>query len=386
MYFWNSHKGYNILNLKIMKKLLLIIFALACFTISKANPILIPPPAVGLSELTFDSNGNWIIKLEYKKNHSNFSVESIFISTSTERCKLKNIKLESSYDQKSEMMVCNDSLSSNLNINPEGDSIQIEYHYSIGYLPDFVTVLAEPVIFGKFRNAKLKAPKTGESIAAYSVFSKIDEWNLSPVYENIFSIDKSPSLGNNNDSTGMCGTLKGKIYDENNQVVTNSSRSYYTKGINGIKPSANGSYSVRVFSYKNSISQISYQDGFSFFTVEINPIEIDAKPDSVIIADIHFKNKSSIKKIKSNPISVLNIFPNPIKDVAFNYEISIPVKSSASYIELISLSGQKIVQFPITENVGKINLPANTTNGIYTLRLLVNNKNYGTSKIIIAGK
>lgn len=53
---------------------------------------------------------------------------------------------------------------------------------------------------------------------------------------------------------------------------------------------------------------------------------------------------------------------------------------------MISLSGQRIMQFPITENIGKINLPANITKGVYTLRLLVNNKNYGTLKIIIAGK
>ncbi|MDD5185320.1 MAG: T9SS type A sorting domain-containing protein, partial [Paludibacter sp.] len=78
--------------------------------------------------------------------------------------------------------------------------------------------------------------------------------------------------------------------------------------------------------------------------------------------------------------------PNPIKDLAFMYEISIPVKSSTSYIELISSSGQKMGQFPVTENTGKINLPANTANGMYSLRLFVNNKNYATAKIIIAGE
>src|SRR5665647_493226 len=112
-----------------MKKLLLIIFALACFTISNANPLPSPPPTIGLSEFGFESNGNWIIELVYKNiwnDNTYMPVDSIFISTSTGRCKLKNFKFESTFGL---MMVRNDSLLSNLNINPTGDSIQIEYHY-----------------------------------------------------------------------------------------------------------------------------------------------------------------------------------------------------------------------------------------------------------------
>lgn len=64
-------------------------------------------------------------------------------------------------------------------------------------------------------------------------------------------------------TTPMCGTLKGKIYDENNLLLTNSTLSFYTKGIFAITPSEDGSYSVRVFSYKNRISQLFYNDGSS---------------------------------------------------------------------------------------------------------------------------
>lgn len=66
--------------------------------------------------------------------------------------------------------------------------------------------------------------------------------------------------------------------------------------------------------------------------------------------------------------------------MSFNYEIPIPVKSSNSYIELINLSGQRIVQFPISENSGIIILPASTINGVYTLQLIVNNKSYASVK------
>jgi hypothetical protein len=363
-----------------MKKLLLIIFSLACIAITNANPLPSPPPVIGLSEIGFDSEGNWVIELGYKNIYNEntyMPVDSIFICSSTGRSKLKNLKFKGYAGL---IVVRKDSLVSNLNINPTGDSIQIEYYVFN------VKKLYVPLVFGNFKNATLACPQTGKSIASYFVFNNMDMYNSTSISANVYSIDKSPTLGVVNDTTGMCGTLKGKIYDQNNQLLLNSTHILKTNGIFDISPSANGSYSVRAFSFKNKISQMYYNEGTNLFIVDILPIEFNMMPDSVISVDIHIQKITSVDEIKSDPVTTLLISPNPIKDLLFNYEISIPVKSSASYIELISLSGQKIVQFPITENVGKINLPANTTNGIYTLRLLVNNKNYGTSKIIIAGK
>lgn len=353
---------------------------MACIAITNANPLPSPPPVIGLSEIGFDSDGKWVIELGYKNIYNEntyMPVDSIFICSSTGRSKLKNLKFKSYAGL---MVVRKDSLVSNLNINPAGDSIQIEYCVSN------VKKLYVPLVFGNFKNATLACPQTGKSIASYFVFNNMDMYNSTPIYANVYSIDKSPTFGIENDTTGMCGTIKGKIYDQNNQLLVNSTHILKTKGIFDISPSANGSYSVRAFSFKNKISQMYYNEGSNLFIVDILPIEFNMMPDSVISVDIHIQKITAVDEIKSDPVTMLQISPNPIKDLSFNYEISIPVKSSASFIELISLSGQKIVQFPITENVGKINLPANTTNGIYTLRLLVNNKNYGTSKIIIAGK
>ena len=370
-----------------MKKILLIIFSLTCFTITNANPLPSPPPVIGLSEIGFDSHGNWVIELGYKnielgwKNiyneNTNMRVDSIFISSSTSRAKLKNPKFNS---RAGIMVVCNDSLLSNLNINPTGDSIQIEYYVFN------VKNLYIPLVFGDFKNATLASPQIEKSIASYFVFNNMDIYDQTSIYANVYSIDKSPTFGVENDTTGMCGTLKGKIYDQNNNLLINSTQVLSLNGIYDISPSSDGSYSVKAFSFKNRISEMYYSEGYNNFIVDILPIEYSMMPDSIISVDIHIQKITAVNEIKSDPVTMLQISPNPIKDLSFKYEISIPVKSSASYIELISLSGQKIVQFPITENIGKINLPANTTNGIYTLRLLVNNKNYGTSKIIIAGK
>ena len=367
-----------------MKKILLIIFSFACFAITNANPLPSPPPIIGLSEIGFDSDGKWVIELVYQNIYNEntyMPVDSVFICSSTGRAKLKNLKFKG---YAGVMLVRNDSLLSNLNINPAGDSIQIEYHYR--QYSSTTKGLYIPLVFGNFKNATLACPQIGKSIASYFVFNNTNH-SSTPITANVYSIDKSPTLGEENDTTGMCGTLKGKIYDQNNQLLINSTHTLDAHGLyDNIQPFSDGSYSVKVFSFKSRISRMYYSEGYNNFIVDILPIEYNMMPDSVITVDIHIQKITAVDEIKSDPVTLLQISPNPIKDLSFNYEISIPVKSSASYIEMISLSGQKITQFPITENVGKISLPANTTNGIYTLRLLVKNKNYGTSKIIIAGK
>ena len=362
-----------------MKKfLLLIIISLTCIVITNANPLPVPPPMIGVSEIGFDSDGNWLIELGYKNLYDSYNdADSIFICSSTGRAKLKNLKFD---DFAGIMLVRNDSLLTNLDINPAGDSIQIEYYYF------YEKLVYEPLVFGNYRNATLMCPKTEQSIASYFVFDSMNIYNSSSKSSNVYSIDKSPTFGVENDSTGMCGTLNGKIYDLDGHLLTNSIHNFSTHGLFNFQPFSDGSYSVRAFSLKNKISQIYYSEGYNIFTAHILPIEYDMMPDSVITLDIHIQKITAVDEIKSNPISVFKVSPNPVKNLVFNYEIFIPVKSSTSYFELISPTGQRIGLFPITENTGNINLPANTTNGIYTLRLFVNNKKYGTSKIIVAGK
>lgn len=356
---------------------------MVCVVITNANPLPSPPPIIGLSEIGFDADGKWVIELGYKNifnENTYLPVDSIFICSSTSRAKLKNLRFKG---YAGVMLVRNDSLLSNLNINPAGDSIQIEYHYF--QYNSTTKELYIPLVFGNLKNATLACPQTGQSIGSYFVFNNLDMYNTS-INANVYSIDKSPTFGAVNDTTGMCSTIKGKIYDKNNQPLINSTHILRSNGIYDITPSSDGSYSARAFSFKNKISKMYYSEGYNNFIVDILPIELNMMPDSVISVDIHIQKITAVDEIKSDPVTMLQISPNPITDLSFKYEVSIPVKSSASYIEMISLSGQKIMQFPITENIGKIDLPANTIKGAYTLRLLVNNKNFGTSKIIIAGK
>ncbi|MFB6340197.1 T9SS type A sorting domain-containing protein [Saccharicrinis sp. FJH62] len=365
-----------------MKKYLLIVLALSVFVMSRANPLPNPPPNIWLSELGFDSNGIWTIELGYNNiwNENTFMpVDSIFISASNGRAKLKNLSFKG---ESGVMMVTTDSLMSDLNINPVGDSIQIEY-YCMDYTV-YNKKLTNPVVFGNYRNATLKAPKTGESIACYPVFSSLELHYWYVNYENFYSLDLLPNFGAENDSSGMCATLKGNIFDENNKILLNFNRRIFARGIADFYPKSDGSYSVRVFSAKNQISQLFYVFAGSRYIVDIIPINLDLKPDSVGTADIHIQKITSVQEVKTEQVQLLRIAPNPVRGSVFNYEIFLPIKSSECYLELVSLKGQRIAQFSLLESKGLITVPSEVENGMYILTLYINKKNYGTSKILIS--
>ena len=352
-----------------MKKLLLFIFALTSLTISKANPI--ASPSIAISELAFDSDGKWVIELQGFDFYPNFHLDSIFIESSTGISKLKRF----SFDGISNIvLVRNDSLLYKLTINQAGDSLKLHYYFNS---VDF-SIYRQALVYGNFKTALFYSPKIGQTLAGVPDFK----------YSSIYSIDKSPTIGLENDSVGMCGTIKGYIYDKNNQLVTGNDYVFIDLKGWDFNTTENGSYSRRIFSNKNHISNLSvyFRPKPKWFNVKIFPVDVSIQPDSMVTVDIHLLESlvTGIDEIKSEQEYVFQVSPNPIKDLSFNYGISIPVKSSNSYIELIGLNGQRIAKFSITEDRGRINLPPNTVNGLYTLRLFVNNKNYAASKIVIA--
>ena len=354
---------------------------LVCVPVVKANPIPSPPPVIELSEIAFESNGKWVIELQYYNTYYpdyNVYFDSIFISSSSAISKLKRFKI---VGDRGIIMVRNDSLQSNLNINPTNDSIQVKYF--IRPYPH-TTVLTTPVIYGNLVTATLLSPKIGQSIAGYGAPGLYNHFNYSRNMEYIYSNNISPSIGLENDTTGMLGTVRGKIYDANNQLMKASDITYYGIGLYDFQANSDGTYSTRIFSKNHHISQLMYNSGTNRFYLDIAPINVSVVPDTVVTADIHILKVTAVEQPKSDPQQVIQIFPNPLTELSFKYAISIPVKSSDSYLELFNMAGQQVALYSIMEDKGKIDLPAHTPNGTYSLRLIVNKKNYGTTKIVIA--
>ena len=351
-----------------MKKTILTLCILFIILILMANPR--PSPRVGLSEIYFDDNGQWVIELLYSDaQQDQMPIDSIWIETSSGISRVRRFNITGTTGL---IIVRTDSLLSPLTIDPLKDSIQIVYGMGDYKMP------INPVLYGNLVNSRINSPNKGQSIAGIPNFG----------FPREYSIDKSPTIGTMNDTIGMLGTITGHIYDKDTQLLSPKG-GWFLNIETGtyIYPKADGSFSTRLYSKRNRIDKLYYYTSLSKgFFVNISPIDVSMEPDSVVSMDIHLLDsfKVGIKEIHSGSESILKIFPNPVKGLTFNYEIGIPVNSTQCYIDLVNLNGQKSCRFMIIENQGSISLPSNIENGIYFINLYAKNRNYSSSKILIS--
>jgi hypothetical protein len=312
-----------------------------------------------------------VIELEYSYgNQENMPFDSIWIKSTSGTSILRRFDITGS---EGIIIVRNDSLLTNLTINSVADSIQIFYAIRSMELSN------EPLIYG-YPNASIKSPENGQSIARPYTYS------------NLYCLDKSPTIGEKNDTVGMCGTLKGKIFDKDNKLITgmpaNTFEMVIKKYISDIPiiVSPDGSYYSDFYAFKATINELYYRYGNNQGEfINISSIDINMQPDSVITIDIHILDslKSGVNEIYDNLESIIKLFPNPVSGIKLNYEIAIPVKSSNCIIKLVNMEGKQLDQFEITENQGELNLPSSVKNGMYSFLLYVNNRYSSTSRILI---
>jgi len=347
-----------------MKKIIVLGLIILATQFLKANP-LVPPSNVAISELTFDSNGNWVIELKFFPYIISVEqIEKIYIKSLSGTAELKHFYGDI-VSQTNMLVVRNDSLASNLSINPLRDSISVSINY-------YTYPLYPDLVFGDLTTSTINPLRVGQSIA---------------LIEGNYSKDKSPTIGMENDTIGMFGSIKGKIYDPYNILPANTLLA--GNDLYNLKFDESGNYSARITSAKHCIDRLYYytvnSEISSGYYVKVTPVTVTTEPDTIVTVDFHIYDiVSSVESLKSNQENIFKITPNPIKESSFSYEIAIPVKSSNCYLELINLSGQVIEKHSITEDKGRVYFKDKLQAGNYTVRLFVNNKNYANSKIIIA--
>jgi len=360
-----------------MKKLLLAITIIVNIQLLNANPLPPPAPVIVLSEFRFETDGKWVLELYNRNDYGSSMTDSVFVITSSGRAKLKSF-IPQGYENRRFIIVRNEDMLSDLSVNTNEDSIKVEYHY-IDYNEwgndARKTRYTNTIKFGKTDKGYMPAPKTGESVAEYN---------------GEYGLDKSPTINAQNDTVGMVmGTMRGSLYDEENNLLKSYPYEFYGNGFAAFRTDENGTFSTRVLLNNYNITSICYDDdgdyNQNYKLAEINPVNVKFSPDTVINADIHIIKRTAmgLNEINSGNISVLNVFPNPLKDKSFNYETTIPVKSTNSYLEIADINGKKIARYPVEEQKGYIKLPLSITKGTYVVKLMVNSKNYGSTKVLV---
>ena len=221
-----------------MKKIFILsVLLIGGFTI-KANPIALP--TIEISELYFDASDHWTIELGYDHvNQAELTIDSIFLYSTTDKIKLPLYEFPGSAGV---FVITADSLDSEFQINRFADTIKV-ISYSMGH--PFEDVL----IFGNLPGASINYPGQGQSICKYGMY---------------YIKDNSPTIGQSNDTIGMCGTVKGIIYDKYSEPVKNKT----FRLDNYFITSENGEYSARVYSKPSTFNGIYYKSGQDFYPHE----------------------------------------------------------------------------------------------------------------------
>ena len=91
----------------------------------------------------------------------------------------------------------------------------------------------------------------------------------------------------------------------------------------------------------------------SLGTVQIEPISLTIVPGASVEMDIHLLEEfTAVDKLDVPAVELLKIYPNPVVDNQFNYEINIPVRSTNCMLNLYNTKGQYLCSFSPGESKG----------------------------------
>jgi len=319
-----------------------------------ANPIVLP--TIEISELFFDNSDNWKLELAYSGDDQNeFTIDSIFIFSSTDTAKLPN----NAYTGANAIfVVTKDSIDADFQIKRQGDTIRV-----VSYCRE--QPFEDVLIYGNCQGACINYPREGQSLSKYWMY---------------FVKDNSPSIGASNDTTGMCGTIKGIIFDK---YVTPVSQKKFRIDY-PFETSENGAYSTRAYSKPTTLNELNHVIGqYTTQSVSITEIRYSMEPDSVIEIDIYLldtlSNGFHSTALNNTPIK---IYPNPLSEKdKLTVEIDLPVKSSEFWIEINSIDGKLIKKEKAIEKKCQIN--TSNLNGICILNVLFDNQVISSNRILI---
>jgi hypothetical protein len=348
-----------------MKK---IIFALIMLFIPVSklldNPIV--SPKAFISELKFEGSNKWLLEIgfQFSVPYRKSQYDSICVTTTSG---FTRIRMDNIADSTAFFVITVDSLVAPISINSNGDCVKLySYFYGRGYLRD-------SLIFGNYPGSTIDSLPIGYSITriSYSLFSK----------------DRNPTMGLQNDTIGSCGTLRGHIYDKDNNPIT--------KGIlileNLISLYNDGTYSTNVHSRKVSFASI-YQL-YQGVSIRIDSLKLNINPGCLYEKDIHLLDTLIVGVEKNRPepdyeISIMN-YPNPFNP-STNFVVTIPssLKYAKKQINIYNVLGQKInsliisnqlqIQWDCKDYTGKT-----ASSGIYYYQLVLDNRIYKSGSMTL---
>ncbi|MBN2485355.1 MAG: hypothetical protein JXB34_05235 [Bacteroidales bacterium] len=337
-----------------MKKHILIIILLTIVHGLYANPI--PLPTIEISELYFDQDGHWELELRFDLSGQNeISFDSIFISSLSGTVKLPEYELN---DFSGLLVITDDSLGRSLGINNLGDTVKL-----LSYCMELP--LEDILIFGNCKGAVIGFPRPGQSLSKCLDF---------------FVKDNSPTIGQENDTEGSCGTVTGLVYDKFLHPAANRKFKFDFN----FETSETGSYTANVYARPATHNLLTYfATQFSIQDISITEISYLMEPDSVIERDIYLldtlKSGLQMPELKNSPVQV---FPNPVMaNNKINLHIDLPFKTSDITVELIGPDGRILNKKKVASADFCISSPDNA--GVFILSVFSDGKIISSTRVLV---
>lgn len=337
-----------------MKKICTLILSLAIGISIYANPISLP--TVEISELYFDNSNNWMLELAYYDlDQTGIAIDSIFLYSTSDTVKLPSHEFLGDIGF---WVITKDILRNDFVVKRFGDTIKVVFYV---YEEAFEDVL----IYGNATEALINFPRLGQSLSRYYMY---------------FIKDNSPTIGEPNDTLGMCGTLRGTVYDKFSTPVQNRS---FLLDFN-FETDLNGEYSARVLSKPSAFNRIRYKTGqYHSQSVPITAISYIMEPDSIVELDIYLLEElasgTESLSLGKNPI---RIYPNPVSiNEQLKVDVDLPILTSNIWLEIADVNGKMIKKERIKRLDNVVDAPA--ISGFYIVSVWLENQIVTSKRILV---
>jgi hypothetical protein len=242
----------------------------------------------------------------------------------------------------------------------------------------------DELIFGNVPGASV-----GQPVSGYSIMRITWQENLNNITVDCFT--QNSSLGVVNDTVGLSTTLRGHIYDMNNNPVTRLkalpvSPAYFQLHA-PLYLTGDGAYGTQIFRRftTETVDHLSVRlvdfEGWSD-TVAVGPFELNnIFPHDTVVQDIHLKSNeyvvTGVKNLEPpqpSEIELIN-YPNPF-NASTNFFVKIPeqLQKKNGHISIYNAGGQLVKMIPLKRHApvnwdGTDEHGGNMPTGIYYYRL-----------------
>lgn len=358
-----------------MKKYLLLLLLIAAGLTGKANPIV---PQANISEIYVDSTGNWIIEFGFASGVLEY-IDSIRIETTSGSALVISFSVFACDNPNgvfdSLALITNSNLDNSLSIDPLNDFVRVTSYNGDYPVVDYVAI-------GNATDSYLDCLHDGESIV----------FNMCGIHNHAtssFSIDKSPTIGDCNDTTGAMGTFTGQIIDlDGNPFAAGYFFILYHPNYVTVHINPDSIFSERIYARRYTLDTITMYfppQPYTKVIYAIEPIDFCLRPDSIVYQDIVTTSLvTGITEEEADFENAVTTAPNPFTDKVvfyFNFE---NFQANDQIILLIhDQSGKLIERKQLSIHDTRLDwMPdLHTSSGIFIFQLLKNNQRVKSGKL-----